>query len=83
MLWSLASLGSTPDPAWLAQCMQEVQRRLLQKQMEPQHYGNIGWALAKMGHRWVLCLFFSEAGTFNPMSLVWILKGRSGRALTQ
>jgi hypothetical protein len=53
MLWSLASLGSTPDPAWLAQAMQEVQRRQLQKQLEPQHYGNIGWALAKMGHRCV------------------------------
>lgn len=82
MLWSLASLGSTPDPAWLAQCMQEVQRRQLQKQMEPQHYGNIGWALAKMGHR---CVFFPLLGGLGrvTMSLVWFLKGGSGRALTQ
>lgn len=53
MLWALASLGITPEPAWLQQHMQEVHRRQLQKQVAPQHYGNIGWALAKMGHRWV------------------------------
>jgi hypothetical protein len=53
MLWSLASLGRTPEPAWLQQCMQEVHRRQLQKAVQPQHYGNIGWALAKMGYRWV------------------------------
>jgi len=53
MLWGLASLSITPDPAWLQQHMQEVLRRQLQKQLEPQHCGNIGWALAKMGHRYV------------------------------
>jgi hypothetical protein len=53
MLWALASLNITPEPAWLQQHMQQVHRRQLQKLVVPQHYGNIGWALAKMGHRCV------------------------------
>lgn len=72
MLWGLASLSITPDPAWLQQHMQEVLKRQLQKQVEPQHCGNIGWALAKMGHRYV------EAFGVSAGSRVW---GRSCTSL--
>lgn len=51
MLWALASLGITPEPAWLQQLLQEVSRRQAQKQLSPQHLANLGWALAKLGHR--------------------------------
>ena len=51
MLWALASLGVSPEPAWLQQLLQEVTRRQIQKQLLPQHMANLGWALAKLGHR--------------------------------
>jgi hypothetical protein len=51
MLWALGSLGLTPDPAWLQQALHEATRRQYQKQLLPQHLANIGWALAKLGHR--------------------------------
>lgn len=54
MLWSLASLGLTPEPAWLQKHLWEVSRRQLQKQVLPQHYANVGAALAKLGHRCVV-----------------------------
>jgi hypothetical protein len=54
-LWALASLGLTPDPAWLEKHLWEVARRQQQKQLLPQHYANLAHALAKLGHRCV-CL---------------------------
>jgi hypothetical protein len=51
MLWALATLGISPDPAWLQQHLREVGRRQAQRTLLPQHLANVGWALAKLSHR--------------------------------
>jgi hypothetical protein len=51
MMWALATLGISPDPAWLQQHLREVGRRQAQRSLLPQHLANIGWALAKLSHR--------------------------------
>jgi hypothetical protein len=51
MLWALATLGLSPDPAWLQQHLREVGRRQAQRTLLPQHLANVGWALAKLSHR--------------------------------
>lgn len=80
MLWACAVLNVSPDPAWLQQHMQEVSKRQLQKTLEPQHYGNIGWALAKLGHRCVgyagwhkhLCLQGPSSRVFGFLVRIWL-----------